>query len=49
MLRVVLLIMEAVNTFETSVNFYETTRRSISKDSHLDALCLEILQSHVFI
>jgi hypothetical protein len=29
------LMMEALNTFETSVNFYETKRRSISEDSHL--------------
>jgi hypothetical protein len=27
--------MEAVNTSETSVNFYEITRRSIPEDSHL--------------
>jgi hypothetical protein len=29
------LIMEAVNTSETSANFYETTWRSIPEDSHL--------------
>jgi hypothetical protein len=27
-------MMEAVNTSETSVNFYETTRRNIPEDSH---------------
>jgi hypothetical protein len=26
--------MEAVRTFETSVNFYETTRRNIPDDSY---------------
>jgi hypothetical protein len=29
------LMMEAVSTSETLVNFYETTRRNIPKDSHL--------------
>jgi hypothetical protein len=29
------LMMEAVNTSETSVNFYQTTRRNIPEDSHL--------------
>jgi hypothetical protein len=28
-------MMEAVSTPETSVNFYETTRRNIPEDSHL--------------
>jgi hypothetical protein len=28
-------MMEAVSTSETSVSFYETTRRSILEDSHL--------------
>jgi hypothetical protein len=32
------LTMEAVNIFETSVNFYETTRRNIPEDSHLQDL-----------
>jgi hypothetical protein len=27
--------MEAVSTSETSVNFYQTTRRNIPEDSHL--------------
>jgi hypothetical protein len=27
--------MEAANTTETSVNFYQTTRRNIPEDSHL--------------
>jgi hypothetical protein len=29
------LMMEAVSTSETSVNFYETTRRNIPEDGHL--------------
>jgi hypothetical protein len=29
------LMMEAVNTSEKSVNFYETTRRTIPEDGHL--------------
>jgi hypothetical protein len=29
------LMMEAVSTFETSVNFYQTTRCNIPEDSHL--------------
>jgi hypothetical protein len=29
-------MMEAVSTSETSVNFYQNTRRSISEDSHLE-------------
>jgi hypothetical protein len=33
--RVIALIMEAVSTFETSVNLYQTTQRNIPEDSHL--------------
>jgi hypothetical protein len=29
------LMMEAASTFETSVIFYQTTRRNIPEDSHL--------------
>jgi hypothetical protein len=29
------LMLEAVSTSETSVNFYQTTRRSTLEDSHL--------------
>jgi hypothetical protein len=32
--RIIALMMEAISTSETSVNFYETTRRSILKDCH---------------
>jgi hypothetical protein len=31
--------MAAVNTFEMSASFYETTRRNIAEDSHL-LLCV---------
>jgi hypothetical protein len=34
-IRSIALMMEAVITSKTSVNFYETTRRKIQKDSHL--------------
>jgi hypothetical protein len=30
------LMMEATSTSETSVNFYQTTRRNNPKDSHLN-------------
>jgi hypothetical protein len=40
------LMMEAVSTSETSVNFYETTRRNISEDSHLFTRRRENLKSH---
>jgi hypothetical protein len=31
------MMMEAVSTPETSVNFYQITRRNIPEDSHLQA------------
>jgi hypothetical protein len=34
----VALMMEAVNTSETSVSIYQTTRRNIPEDSHLHRL-----------
>jgi hypothetical protein len=34
-LRAIALMMEAVSSSETSVNFYQTTRRNIPEDSHL--------------
>jgi hypothetical protein len=40
------LVMEAVSTSETSVNFYETTRRNIPKDSHLHIRRCENLKSN---
>jgi hypothetical protein len=35
---VIALMMEAASTFETSVNFYQTTRRNNPEDSHLHGL-----------
>jgi hypothetical protein len=40
------LMMEAVSTSETSVNFYETTRLNISEDSHLHPLQTEVSVNH---
>jgi hypothetical protein len=31
----IILMMEAASTSETSVNFYQTTRRNTPEDSHL--------------
>jgi hypothetical protein len=31
-------MMEAARTSETSVNFYQTTRRNIPEDSHLQRI-----------
>jgi hypothetical protein len=39
------LMMEAESTSETSVNFYVTTRRNISEDSHLHTRRRESLKS----
>jgi hypothetical protein len=43
--KVIALMMEAVSTFETSVNFNETRRRNISEDSHLHTRRRENLKS----
>jgi hypothetical protein len=40
------LMMEAVSTSETPVNFYETTRRNIPEDNHLHTRHRENLKSH---
>jgi hypothetical protein len=40
-------MMEAVSTSETSVNFYQTTRRNILQDSHIRTRRRENLKSHV--
>jgi hypothetical protein len=40
------LMIEAVSTSETSVNFYQTTRRDNPEDSHLHACSSENLKSH---
>jgi hypothetical protein len=34
-IRAIALMMEAVSSSHTSVNFYQTTRRNITEDSHL--------------
>jgi hypothetical protein len=45
--RVVITVMiEAVSAFETSVNFYQTTRRDIPEDGHLHTRRRENLKSH---
>jgi hypothetical protein len=38
--------MDAVSTFETSVNFYQTTRRNNPEDSDLHNRRRENLKSH---
>jgi hypothetical protein len=40
------LMMEAASTSETSVNFYQTTRRNNPEDSHLHTRRRENLKSH---
>jgi hypothetical protein len=40
------LIMEAASTSETSVNFYQTTRRNNPEDSQLRTRRRENLKSH---
>jgi hypothetical protein len=44
--RVIALMMQAVSTSETSVNFYQTTRRNIPEDSHLHHHLLLLLCKH---
>jgi hypothetical protein len=46
---IIALVMEAVSTFETSVNFCETTRRNNPEDSHLPTRHLENLKSHLLV
>jgi hypothetical protein len=41
------LMMEAASISETSVNFYQTTRRNNPEDSHLLARRRENLKSHI--
>jgi hypothetical protein len=40
------LMMEAVRTSETSVNFYETTRRNIQEGFHLHTRRRQKIKSH---
>jgi hypothetical protein len=42
---IIALMMEAINTSETSVNFYQTTRRNNPEDSHLYTRRRENLKS----
>jgi hypothetical protein len=44
---IIALMMEAANTSGTSVNFYRTTWRNLSEESHLHTLRLENLKSHI--
>jgi hypothetical protein len=37
--RLIALMMEAASTSETSVNFYQTTRRNIPEGSRLNVYC----------
>jgi hypothetical protein len=45
--RLIALMMEAVSTSETSVNFYQTTGRNAPEDSHLHIRRRENLKSQV--
>jgi hypothetical protein len=40
------LMMKAASTYETSVNFYQTTRRNNPEDSHFHTRRHENLKSH---
>jgi hypothetical protein len=42
----IILMMEAASTSETSVNFYQTTRRNNPEDSHFHTRRRENLKSH---
>jgi hypothetical protein len=42
-------MMEAARTFETLVNFYQTTRRYNLEDSHLRTHRRENLKSYIYI
>jgi hypothetical protein len=39
-------MMEAVSTYETSVNFYQTTPPNIPEDRHLQNVCMFRYQLH---
>jgi hypothetical protein len=43
---IIALMMEVASTSETSVNFYQTTRRYNPEDSHLNTRRRENLKSH---
>jgi hypothetical protein len=44
---IIAMMMETVSTSETSVNFYQTTRRNIPEESHLYIRCRENLKTHL--
>jgi hypothetical protein len=44
---IIALMMEAISTSETYVNFYQNTRRNIPEDSHLHTRRRENLKSHL--
>jgi hypothetical protein len=46
---VIALMMEAASSSKTSVNIYQTARRSISEDRHLYVRRREKLKSHTII
>jgi hypothetical protein len=46
-LPIIALMMRAANTSETSVNFYQTTRRNKPEDNHLYSRRHESLKSHL--
>jgi hypothetical protein len=43
------LMMEAASTSETSVSFYESTRRNIPEDSHFHTRRGDYLKSHLLL
>jgi hypothetical protein len=47
-IRAIALMMEAVSTSETLVNFYQTIRHNVPEDSHLHIRRHENLKSHHF-
>jgi hypothetical protein len=47
-IAIIALMMEAANTSEASVNFYQTKRHNIADDSHLHIRHPENLNSHNF-
>jgi hypothetical protein len=47
MVEIIVLMMEAASTSETSVRFYQTTRYSIPEDGHLHTRRCEKLRSHL--
>jgi hypothetical protein len=42
----IIALMKAINTFETSANFYRTTRRNKPEDSHFHTRSRENLKPH---